>query len=608
MAISDAQELPRTGVRSPRNALEVPLAIAGAAVCIGAVTLAAAGSRGDAAFGRALLEALIVGVPIAVGLYALRAPINASFGVALLGIGFAWSLTALTEASLSVPYTVGRLSTWLIFPCVVYLLLAFPDGRIAKGLDRAILVSVVAIMVLLFYATAPFVQAFPPKTLWGTCTTDCPPNAVFALTAQPALLTKVIYVREWLVEALWIALFVSMLRRWRAGSPLQRRAMGPAFLAGTLLGVSHYTHITARQLGVDTDTVIALSSVWTFCIVAVCAGFLGGLIWRRMLLAQTLGWLGTALRVSDDRVAMGDALAAALRDSTVQLVFRDPRSDTWHDARGRAVDPLGDFAPGRAVTTVRVAGERPDVALVHDVALLDDSELLEGVGDIVLAGWRREQLAADLGHAMTELEESRRRIAEAADLERARIERDLHDGAQQRLIGLRIRLGLAEERLETDPGAGRELMQKLGFELDAALDELRALASGVYPSVLTDRGMTDALRSVARQAPRPVHVAAAGVTRHPIEIESAIYFVCVEAVQNALKHGHGASDVWIKLRQTADRISFEVRDDGQGFRVDGSDGRGLRNMRDRIEAIGGWLAVDSQPGRGTRVSGAVGLR
>jgi signal transduction histidine kinase len=583
------------------------LAVAGGLVCIGAVAMAAVGSRGDAAFGRALLEALIVGVPISAGLYALRAPVNASFGVALLAIGFAWSLTALTESSLSVPYTIGRLSTWLTFPCVVYLLLAFPDGRIDKGLGRAILVSVVVIIVLLFFATAPLVRAFPPKTLWGTCTTDCPANAVFVLDAQPALLTKVIYLREWLVEALWIALFVSMFQRWRAGSPLQRRAMGPAFLAGVVLGIAHYAHITARQLGVDADTVIALSSVWTFCIVLVCAGFLGGLVWRRMLLAQTLAHLAAALRAGDDRVHMRDAVATAMRDPTVQLLFRDTSSGGWRDVQGRDVGSLAELAPDRAVTTLGVDGES-EVAVIHHVALLDDSELLEGVGDTVLAGWRHERWTADLGRALIDLEESRRRIAEAADLERARIERDLHDGAQQRLIGLRIRLAFAEERLKTDPEAGIEVMQELAFEVEAALDELRALAHGVYPPVLTDRGIADALRSLAMHAPHPLHVAATGVTRHPIEIESAIYFVCAEAAQNALKHARGTAGVSITLQQTRDRFRFEIRDDGQGFQADRADGRGLCNMHDRMEAIGGQLAIESERGRGTRVVGCVALQ
>jgi signal transduction histidine kinase len=607
MAITDAQQL--VGGRAPPapHALESRLAFAGALVCLGAVGMAAASAQGDAAFGRALLQLLIVGGPIAVGLYALRSPVNRSFGIALLGIGFAWSLTALAESTLSVPHTIGRLATWLTFPCVVYLLLAFPHGRIEKGFDRAIFLGVVGIMVLLFYGTAPFVQAFPPKTLWSTCTTDCPANALFVLDTQPALLTNVIYAREWLIELLWLGLFYSMFRRWRAASPLQRRAMGPAFVAGTLLGLSHYAHITTRQLGVEADTVIALSSVWTFCIVAVCAAFLFGLVRRRVLLAGALARLGLALRASDDRAQMRDALAVALADSTTQLLFREPGSGAWHDARGRAVRWPPEQAPDRALTAIDTDDGRSDVALIHDVALLDDLELLDGVSGMVLAGLRHERLTADLERAMHDLEESRRRIAEAADLERARIERDLHDGAQQRLVALRIRLGLAEELLNTDPGAGVREVHELGFEAERALEELRSLAHGVYPPLLTDGGVPEALRSVAAQAPVPVHVVAVGVTRQPIEIESAVYFTCVEALQNAVKHAEGATGVWIKLSQTRNRLRFEVRDDGPGFTLADHDGRGLRNMHDRIEAIGGDLEVDAKPDGGTRVTGSVQL-
>ena len=267
-----------------------------------------------------------------------------------------------------------------------------------------------------------------------------------------------------------------------------------------------------------------------------------------------------------------------------------------------------DLAPDQAISTVGVDGAQPDVAIEHDVALLDDSELLGGVSGMVLAGSRHERLTADLGRAMTDLEESRRRIAEAADLERARIERNLHDGAQQRLVSLRIRLGLAEERLKTDPGAGTQLAKELGFEAEAALDELRALARGVYPPVLTDRGVPDALRSVAMLVPLPVYLIEGGVTRHPIEIESAAYFTCVEAVQNALKHAHGATGIWIKLSQAPKWLHFEVRDNGPGFQTDGAHGRGLRNMRDRIEAVGGQVSIESEPGHGTRVTGTIPLR
>jgi len=326
-----------------------------------------------------------------------------------------------------------------------------------------------------------------------------------------------------------------------------------------------------------------------------------------MLLAQVLARLGAALSAREDRTDVRDALAAALHDPTVQLLYRDPESDAWRDARGRPVEWPPELPPGREVTTVGLDEDDGDVALVHDVALLDDRELVEGVGSMVLADWRHERLTAELARAMGDLEQSRRRIAEAADLERAQIERDIHDGAQQRLVGLRIRIGLAEERLRSNPEAGAQMVRELGFEAEAALDELRALARGVYPPVLADRGLPDALQSMGMLVPLPVHLIRDGVTRHPIELESAAYFTCVEATQNALKHAEGATGIWIRLAQTARRLSFEVRDDGLGFAPDAVHGRGMRNMRDRIEAVGGRLSIQSDPGVGTRVTGAIPL-
>src|SRR6478735_4436010 len=466
MASTYVQEVLNARARPAVDAFEVPVALAGALVCMASVAIAAASVPGDAAFGRGLLQLLIVGGPIAVGLYALREPANRSFGVVLLGIGFLWSLTALTTSSASVPFTIGRLTTWLISPCVVWLLLAFPHGQMRQGLDRAILVGFVAVWLFLFFGTAPFVQAFPPKTLWSTCSTDCPQNALFVLDSQPAILTQVILVREWLIELLWLGLVYSMFRRWRTASPLLRRAIGPAFVAGTLLAVLQWAHITARQLGAPADFVIALSSAWTLCIVAVCAAFLFGLVWRRMLLARTLGRVGAALRASGDRAHTRDALRTALGDPTTDLLFRDPDTDTWRDARGRPIQWPREPVPDRAVTAIDTGDGHQDIALVHDVALLDDPEMLDGVSGMLLASWRHERLNADLGQAMTDLDESRRRIAEAADLERAAIERDLHDGAQQRLIALRIRLSLVEELLNTDPVAGAHEVRELGFEAE----------------------------------------------------------------------------------------------------------------------------------------------
>ena len=596
----------RRGVFAPvlRARYLAPLATI---VCAGAVASAAAGAPSNEAFGRGLLELLIVGAPLAAGFYALRAPINATFGIALVFIGLAWSSTALAESSLSVAYTIGRLSTWLIFPGVVYLLLAFPDGRVAPGLDRVLLRGVVVLSVVLFYGTAPLVTSYPPHTPWATCTSDCPANAVALVDHPPAVLSNLVLVREWLVMALWAGIFFSMFRRWRGASDLQRRALSPVFVVAGVLGMLHIAFHATRQLGAPAQVVITLGSAWTVCIVALCGAFLVGLFWRRMLLAGALARLGTALRASDGPAAVRDALASALGDPTLELLVRERGAGAWRDPHGRTVARPQAAAPGRAVTAIGAPGSNPEAVLVHDALLRGDEELLEGVSGIVLARWRYERLMSDLERGMSDLEDSRRRIAGAADRERARIERDLHGGAQQRLTALRVRLALAEGKLQTEPAGAVETVHELGLEAERALDELRSLVHGVYPMMLTVEGLPAALRAVARDAPIPTHVTADNVGRYPAPVESAVYFTCLEAVQNAAKHAAGATAIWITLSQSDGALAFEVRDDGPGFTLVDVAGRGLRSMRDRIEAIGGHLSIDGQAGQGARVRGSVVL-
>jgi signal transduction histidine kinase len=206
--------------------------------------------------------------------------------------------------------------------------------------------------------------------------------------------------------------------------------------------------------------------------------------------------------------------------------------------------------------------------------------------------------------SLTELRESRARILAAADDERRRIERDLHDGGQQRLVALRIRLELAEEVMSQDPGRARSVLHRLGGEVDAALDELRSLAAGVYPSLLSARGLSDALRTAALQSPMPTSVKVDGSDRYPREVETAAYFCCVEALQNVAKHAPGATSVTVFLSRNGD-LRFEVRDDGPGFVVDDATGHGLLNMRDRIAAVGGTLEIRSVLGAGTAVVGTI---
>jgi signal transduction histidine kinase len=325
-----------------------------------------------------------------------------------------------------------------------------------------------------------------------------------------------------------------------------------------------------------------------------------------MLLAGALAQLSVTLGFSSDRSRIRAALADALSDSTIELRFYDRDSGEWLDERGRAVALPTSAAAGRASTVFGAHAGVDEVVLLHDVALRDDQDLVDGAGAMVLAGWRHQALESELATAMGDLEDSRWRIAEAADLERARIERDLHDGAQQRLIALRLSLALAEEDLGTNPTAALERLHELGHEAEDALEELRSLAQGVYPSLLADRGLEDALKSLAGSGPVPVHVVVVGLTRHATEIESAVYFTCAEALQNAMKHA-GADAIWIRLNQTPHVLRFEVCDDGAGFGPDRHGGRGLRNMRDRIEAIRGRLTIDAAPGRGTVVAGSIEL-
>jgi signal transduction histidine kinase len=237
---------------------------------------------------------------------------------------------------------------------------------------------------------------------------------------------------------------------------------------------------------------------------------------------------------------------------------------------------------------------------------LVDDELTDSVGGYIRASTQHAHVTRQLARSLVDLDQSRARIARAADAERSRIERDLHDGAQQRLIALRIHLSMAEELDAADPRQWAETLKRLGIELDKTLDELRALAHGVYPSLLADRGLAEALRSVAADAPLPVRVEIEELGPLSSEIQTAVYFTCTEAIQNACKHAHDASCLPLVLRRD-DGLAFEVDDDGPGFTPHPSANGGLRNMHDRIEAIGGVLTIDATPGDGTRVCGFVPL-
>jgi signal transduction histidine kinase len=218
-------------------------------------------------------------------------------------------------------------------------------------------------------------------------------------------------------------------------------------------------------------------------------------------------------------------------------------------------------------------------------------------------------LAASVGQLRrqaAELQASRTRIVTAADCERRRIERNLHDGAQQRLTALAIKLSLACELAESHDDQVREVLAELRADVREAADELRCLAHGIYPPVLVESGLPAALSMVARRSTLPITVHAALLGRYPAETEAAIYFCCLEAIQNAGKHAGDRARLEVRVWADGAALAFEVSDDGQGFQAGRcGHGAGFVNMQDRLCALGGRLRVESAPGQGTRVAGSV---
>ncbi len=229
---------------------------------------------------------------------------------------------------------------------------------------------------------------------------------------------------------------------------------------------------------------------------------------------------------------------------------------------------------------------------LHNVRL--DSALQASLGEL------RQQAAA--------LQASRGRIVAAADAERRRIERNLHDGAQQYLVALAVKVGLAKTMLGSDTAQATELLAELGSDVQETLDELRRLAHGIYPPLLADRGLAEALRSAGERSPVNVFAEATGIGRYPQEIEAAVYFCSLEALQNVAKYAGEGVRARIRVWEQEGGLLFEVSDNGAGFDVrDSKLGAGFTNMNDRVGAIGGTLRVESAPGQGTKVSGAIPL-
>ncbi len=265
--------------------------------------------------------------------------------------------------------------------------------------------------------------------------------------------------------------------------------------------------------------------------------------------------------------------------------------------RSAAVQHQGELLGALSVT------KRPGESLTPiEEKLVDD---LAHQAGLVL---KNVGLTAELLARLEELRASRQRLVAAQDEERRRLERNLHDGAQQNLVALKVKLGLAEAFAERDPAKAKELVGQLKADADDALETLRDLARGIYPPLLADKGLAAALESQARKATVPVEVSAVGIGRYSQDIEAAVYFCCLEALQNIQKYAR-ASRARVRLTAAGGGLRFEVEDDGKGFdAATATKGSGLTNMSDRLDALGGTIDVSSTPGHGASIRGTLPAR
>jgi signal transduction histidine kinase len=309
---------------------------------------------------------------------------------------------------------------------------------------------------------------------------------------------------------------------------------------------------------------------------------------------------GAARALMLPRAAVGapvrELLAESLGDHSVAIAYWLPDREMFVDETGRRVD-LPHPASGRTWTAVERDG-RPVAAIVHDAALDTTSELVQAAAAASSLAIDNERLKADLRARLEELRVSRLRIVEATDAARRRIERDLHDGAQQQLVALALELRLLRARVVDQPDI-TPLVDSLSERLASALAELRELARGIHPSILSDQGLAPAIEALAGRAPVAVRAEVTVDERLSEPVEAAAYFVVAEALTNVVKYAQ-ASAVDVAVRRTADAVLVDVADDGVGG-VDVAAGSGLRGLEDRLAAVDGELDIDSPPGGGTRL-------
>ena len=552
-------------------------ATAGFAIGVADVVLSA---RQDATLGDLVFGTVTVTITIATGLvvWAARPASRMGMLITAWGIcGFLADTVGLLPDSRAL-VTIGWPLFLLLSAVYAHMVLAYPTGRIVDRIDRAAVWIIYGAVLL--WAVPLLTTLRPPDCA------DCSPRVPSLLfIGEISFLHRIGQAFAGLFIVLG-AIFVGLIaRRIRRASPGVRRTLWPLALAGGF-GAAQFIARSVSELFQLSSWQEPLVWVDRSSGIAVPIALAIGVLSTR----RARGPVGR-LVVELGSVAPGGvraALAKAVGDPTLELALWLPDRNTWVDEEGCEV-AVGE-TPTRAVTLI---GDDL-AAIVHDPDLADQQALLDAAGSAVRLALENERLHAELRAQLEALRASRARIVRAGDDERRRLERDLHDGAQQRLLGLGLALQLIRARVTEE--ATNDLVGEAEDELREALRELRDLARGIHPAVLVDQGLDSAIKTLARRAPIPVHVRGTEGDRLPRHVETAAYFVVAEALANIARHAD-ARNAEISLRQHNGSAIVEIRDDGKGGAD--ADGSGLQGLADRVGSLDGTFTVVSPPGQGT---------
>jgi signal transduction histidine kinase len=500
-------------------------------------------------------------------------------GPLMIAAGFGTFISMLGWSNVDLLRTIGQTLDFLPPILFLHVFLAFPSGRLERPLERLVVAAA--------YLTG-IGLGFVRMLLGGFG-----PDGMFQLTTEPGVADVVLRVQLVTSAALAVAgIGVLVARRRSAGRPLRRSLalLHDSFaLALVLIAVLALRH----ALGISGFETIQRI---TFFVVGLAPlAFLVGLLQAR-LARSAVGDLFLELRADPAPADLRDALRRVLRDPSLQLVYWLPEFGSYADLDGRPVE-LPNEDDGRATTVIERDGTRV-AALLHDPALRDESELLDAVTAAAGLALENARLNVELRARVEELRGSRARIVDAGQRERQRLERNLHDGAQHRLVALSLQLSLLEEQLAGDSSATIQLERARG-EIDTSLEELREIAQGIHPAVVSGHGLGVALEQLAARAAVPVRLRVEIEGRLPEALEVAAYYLISETLTNVGKYAQ-ASLATVEVIRSNGHVRVEVVDDGIGG-ADTDGGSGLRGLADRVEALGGRLRVWSPNGGGTRV-------